>query len=675
MGLLEKLFSAADKGEGLQKLDSAQDQTNDERELVSHIKRKVEESRSSGSRVTHEGIWMTNIAYLLGFDSVYYDTSTRQFKAVGRGTQYLRRNRIHVNKILPTVQNRLAKLCKNPPKYDVRPKSNEPTDKEAADLALKILTMVWDNQRINKKQLDLVMWAQQCGHAYIKVSFDEQLGKQLPTLDDGDLAYEGDIRVDVVSPFEMFPDPLAKTLDECQWIVQAKVRKLDYFKTHYPDRGHLVHEEDAWLLSAQYEARINQLNNQGPTTSGVTMALKNSAIEVSYYEKRSNKHPNGRLVVSANGVLLENKALPVGEIPFAKFDDILVGGKFYSESLITHLRPIQDQYNRTISRRAEWVNKLLAGKYIAAKGHGLIQEALNDQSGEVVEFDPIPNAPPPTALPIPNIPSYAYKEDEVLIGMMNDISGINEASRGQSPGASVPAIAMQLMVEQDDTRIGIITEGMEESWARVGSLILKYAQECYTAPRLLKVFGKNSEYVIKEFTGEDIKDNDDVIVVRGSTLPGSKVLKRQEVMNLYQMGAYGPPGDPKAINKMLEILEYGDVADTWKDVHLYEKKSKRSIEKLEQGELPEINEFDDNGFIFQKVNEYRLENEDTMSPELKPMVHFYMEGLLQSVIARANPGMMAPGPAPMGIQPNPPPPPMPMPGMPGMGAEPKLPPF
>jgi hypothetical protein len=34
-----------------------------------------------------------------------------------------------------------------------------------------------------------------------------------------------------------------------QWWVKAKVRKIDYFKERYPERGHAVKEEDVWLLS------------------------------------------------------------------------------------------------------------------------------------------------------------------------------------------------------------------------------------------------------------------------------------------------------------------------------------------------------------------------------------------------------------------------------------------
>jgi len=598
MGLLDKVL-------GKSTVTSADDQPHSEIELCGFIKNKVEEIRSSSSRISHEGIWMTNIAYILGFDSVFYDTSSRQFKAVGRANMYLRRNRVHVNKILPTVQNRLARLCKSPPKYDVRPKSNDPEDKDAARLALQILEMIWDEQKLNRKRIPLYMWVQQCGHAYIKISWDDCMGKQMVDPMTGQMDYEGDVRADIVSPFEIFPDPLAKDFDDCQYIVQAKVRKLDYFKMHYPEKGHLVKEEGAWLLSAQYENRINSLNVNGPSQSGVQQQMKNAAIELTYYEKRSKKYPNGRQITVANGVLLDEKELPLGEIPFAKFDDCVVAGKYYSESIITHLRPIQDQYNRTISQRAAWVNRLLAGKYLAAKGHGLAAEALNDQSGEVVEFNPVPNAPPPTALQTPNIPSYAYEEERSLDGMLYDISGINEVSRGQLPAAGIPAIGMQLLTEQDDTRIGIMTEQHEEAWARVGKLILVAVQKYMQFPRLLKIAGQNKEYMVREFNGEDIEGNDDVIVIRGSTLPGSKILKRQEIMNAFQQGLLGDPAAPETREKVLSMLEFGDVSGIWEDQSLDDLQVRRQIEMIEAEEVPEVYELDNHPYCLIKLNRYR----------------------------------------------------------------------
>jgi len=335
----------------------------EERKIVAWIKNRVQETRSSSSRITHEGIWMTNIAYMLGYDSVYYDTSTRQWKAVGQNSNYLRRNRIHVNKILPNVQNRLSRLCKNPPRFDTRPNSANTEDKDAARLSNDVLMMVMENERYREKQIVLYSWVQQCGHAYLKVGFDDTAGEMMVNPETKERDNEGEIRLEILSAFEVFPDPLAKDMDGANYVTLCKVRKLDYFQTKWPEKGVEVQEEDAWLLSAQYEARINSLNNQGPTSSGVSqVALRNAAIEMVYYEKASKKRPNGRMITCANGILLEDKELPVGKIPIVKFDDTIVAGKFYSESLITHARPMQDQYNRTIAKRAEWTNKLLAGK-------------------------------------------------------------------------------------------------------------------------------------------------------------------------------------------------------------------------------------------------------------------------------------------------------------------------
>lgn len=630
--LLEKVFGKP----------NIETQTNEEKQLSAWIRSKVEEVRKSGARISHEGTWMTNAAYMLGFDSVYYDTTSRQFRTTGRGNQPLRRTRLHVNRILPTIQNRLARLCKNPPRYDVRPNSNDVEDKDAARFGLEVLGSIWDKEKVNEKRQQLMMWVQQCGHAYMKVYWDVQKGKEILNPETNEMDYEGDICIDPVGPFEVFPDPLAMTMDEAQWVIQAKVRKLDYFKTHYPGKGDLVKEEAAWLLSTQYELRLNTLNTMGPTQSGITQQMKNAAIELVYYERPSRKHPNGRQVSTANGIVLDDKELPCGEIPFVKFDDVLIAGKFYSESIITHLRPIQDQYNRVISKRAEWTNKLLSGKYMAARGHGLSVEAINDQTGEVVEYDVVPNHPPPSPMNIPVIPQYAYQEADQLEKMFFDISGINEISRGQLPAAGIPAVGMQFLMEQDDTRIGIVTESHENGWARVGSLILKYVSDYYKTPRILKLAGKNSDYMVKHFVGADLKGSHDVIVIKGSTIPGSKVLRRQEILNAWQSGLLGDPADPKIREKVLGMLEYGDVGEVWEDYALDEDQIQQDLDAIENGETPIVEELDNHQLNILKKNRYRKSDKFKKLPlEAQTILRDNIEGHVQAQMRLMNPGLAA----------------------------------
>lgn len=675
----EKLFSAADGAE-TKEIEAAVDQPQADIDLCAFVKKQVDDVRMQATRISHEGIWMTNIAYLLGFDSVYYDPSMRQFRPLGQVSgSYVRRNRIHSNLILPAVQNRLARMIKAAPRYEVRPNSLTEEDKDAAKLGEDIIGAVWDAEHINRKRIDLGMWLQECGHSYIGVCWDDQKGERIPEdlCPEGGVHYQGGCRIDVVPAFEGFADPLAKTMDEAGWFARVKARKLDYFRTHYPERGNLVKEEGVWLLSTQYEMRINTLNTVGPASSGTAEQMKGAALEISYYEKRSQSYPNGRHVVSANGVLLKNGELPIGEIPYAKFDDVVIGGKFYSESLITHARPLQDQYNRTLVKRAEWVNKLLTGKYIAARGHGLHQESINDQSGEVVEYDPVPGAQEPHAMNIPNLPSYAYEESKEIKNDLNEIFSLSQVSRGQLPSASIPAMGIQLLLEQDETRMGVETEQHEHSWAKVGGFILRYEDKYAITSRTLKTKGREKNYDIRNYTGEDLRKNFDVTVIRGSTVPNSKVIHRQEIMNLFSEGLLGPPQEPAVRDKVLGMLQYGDVGEAWEDHHLDKMQVQRDMEEIEQDMAPPVDEKDNHILHMIDKNRYRKSDKFfSLTPLGQQILQDNIGAHAAFAVKQSNPALATP--------PQMPPPPLPAeitniskeaamvgpPGMPGPGVTP-----
>lgn len=621
-------------------MNSAADQTQAEKHLCDYVKSEVEDIRGSVNRITSEGQWLTNAAYLLGFTNIYYDTSLRIFRPINSPTRNVRGNKVEFNYILPNIQNRLARLTKSPPRYSVKPNSTSDDDREAARLGLYVINQIWDMQRINKKRLTMTMAMQQCGFAYFKASWDPSLGPKIPFADEDDegnlvIKYQslGDVRVDVCSPFEVFVDPLAKTHEEVNKLVHAKIRPISYFRTQYPERGHLVKPEEVWLQSLEYEKRINSYNAQGSTGSGAGNAVDNSAIELMYYEKPSYKHPQGRHVIVANGVLLKDDKLPIDEIPFAKFDDILVAGKYNSESVITHLRPLQDQYNRNLTKRSQWVNRLLNGKFIVPRGSGLKSSAINDQSGEVVEYDPVPNGAAPQAMQVPNIPSYAYNEDDYIKGQMNELAGVAEISKGSVPSAGIPAIGMQFLQEQDDTRIGTITENNEYGYADVGRFILKFVHDFYTYPRTLKIAGKGMEYAVRSFRGEDLKGNFDVTVIRGSTLPGSKVLRRQEIINLHQGGYLGDPTDPQVLENVLQMLEYGEIGDAWKDYSLDKAQIEKHIEMIEKEIQPPVNELDNHPLFIKELNRYRkTEKFDMLSDTAQTILLTTIERHLQYAV-------------------------------------------
>jgi hypothetical protein len=638
---------------------SVTDQSQREIDIAQFVRKELEEMRGNTNRVSAEGIWLTNCAYTLGFDGLTYNTSMRQFQPINRSAAYLKKNRIHVNKILPTLQNRLSRLCQNPPEWEIVPESNDQEDKDAARLSEQVLQTLIDRCEVDLKRLQLLMWVQQCGHAYVRTYWDASAGDKI-LMPDGSVGFSGEVAIGVESPFSVFQDPLARSFEEVSHLTLARVRKLRYFRDTYPERGHLVREEGAWLQSAQYEARIMSMNTYGPSQGGSAyQPFKNSAIEIVRYEKPCPKYPNGRMIVAANGVLLDDKELPIGQIPLMKFADTIVAGKYYDETPVTHARPVQDQYNENLRRRASWNNKLLAGKYKAPRGSGIAQESLNDESGEVVYYNVVPNAPQNIeAIQVPTIPEYAYKEEDRLDNLINYIFGISDVSRGVLPSASIPAIGAQLLQEQDQTRLSVMTEQHERAWAKVFKHMLKTAELNYVMPRKMKLAGKDRQYIIREIEGRFLRGNNDVRVRRGSTQPNSKTLKRQDIVNTMSLGLLGDPKDPNVATKILAQLEFGDSEDMWLDYMTDMSQIKRGMDGMEQGIPAEVDEKDNNVLWCQELNRFRKGDKfQTLPPEIQNL-------FLANIQDRLN-VMMPPGANNMPLPPLPPTPPPPL----GAGGE------
>lgn len=599
------------------------DRAQGEKEKYGFLRSKVDEVRASASRIAHESVWMQNCAYTVGFAGIFFNTTTRTFMPVNRSGASLRKNRLYVNKILPNLQNRLAKLTKNPPRFDVRPNDNTQEAKDNARFKLDILTAKWDELKINLERQQLLMWVQECGHAYAHVCWDDNKGKIIQDPETGEPMFEGDIRFETVSPFEIFPDPLAKSFDESEYFIRAKIRPLAYFRNRYGEKGAQVKEEETWLLSLQYDTRVNTMNTRGFSSSTGQASQRNTAIELTYWEKPSLKHPRGRMLVGASGVLLDEKDLPTGKIPLVKFDDIVVAGKYYSEAVVTHVRPIQDQYNQVLRRRADWVNKMLAGKYISPRGNELIREALTDESAEIIQYTPVPNAPgggEPKHMDIPMIPQYAYNEEDKLDQQFSEVMGISEVSKGQLPSASIPALGMQILVEADDTRIGVEVYNHESGYSQIGQHILDYVQQYYQVPRKMKFAGENA-LVIKEVAGEMLEGDNDVMVIPGSTIPGSKALRRQEILNAYGQGLLGDPQDPVVRQNVLGMLELGEVGEVFIDNSLDKHRVKSEIEAIEQGVLPDVAEEFNHAFMLKELARFRKSEKFDGLPDESKMIY------------------------------------------------------
>ncbi len=219
--------------------------------------------------------------------------------------------------------------------------------------------------------------------------------------------------------------------------------------------------------------------------------------------------------------------------------------------------------------------------------------------------------------------------------------GLNELSKGQLPAAGIPAKGMEILLEQDATRMSIMTQQHEYAWSDVGRWILKYVGNYYKSPRLLKITGKNRSYSFKKFTGEDLNNNFDVQVIPGSLVPGNKYLARQDIMNSYQSGLLGDPMDPKLRQKVLSMLEFGDEQEMWQDLAVSIAQAHKMIDQLKSGQQPEISEFDKHDILFPEINRTRIAEEDNLDENIKMQFDLCLNRLLDMGVKVASPTAQA----------------------------------
>ena len=189
----------------------------------------------------------------------------------------------------------------------------------------------------------------------------------------------------------------------------------------------------------------------------------------------------------------------------AKFDDIMIGGRYNAESVITHMRPIQDQYNVTRTKMAKWIRKsfetvnALAKKAVAGQGLLIMIQV------RLLSTSLVPNTGPPQPMQIPQMPSYGFTrmfetQDAWLITFAVSMRFL-EVYYHQLYASSRYGV----LQEQDQTRIGVQTSKMSADLQELVNLLRNTLANTMKCQECFKIAGDGLGYTVKEFVGKDFK--------------------------------------------------------------------------------------------------------------------------------------------------------------------------
>jgi hypothetical protein len=177
---------------------------------------------------------------------------------------------------------------------------------------------------------------------------------------------------------------------------------------------------------------------------------------------------------------------------------------------------------------------------------------------------------------------------------MREISGQHEVSSSQVPAGVTAASAINLLLEQDDTRLGPAIQDMENALSRAGQFILNMVAKRYTEERMITQMGDEGDYDIKGFRGNMLRDNCAIEVQAGSMMPVSKAAKQASIRDTLTLFIQnGQPLDPRILRKVTRDLDVGGDQVFFADVTEGLRQCKREHRYMYDGLALPINTYDD----------------------------------------------------------------------------------
>ena len=540
------------------------------------LSRKMDSLRKARQRKERD--WKLNLSFYRGNHYAYWNPSAKRIEQLptedGEKPRY--RVRIVSNQIAIGVQSLISKLNKTKPMWGATP--SEPGDKavKTAEFAQDLLEDWWHRLDMGAHYEDALRWAIIAGKGYLKYGWDPFAATEMrfllnphtgePIVNQAEqaefraaieqqgldprmfetVAYMGDVKIESMSPFDVFLDPAAKTIEDAKWVICAHHLEPDEIKTRWGKDG-VVPDK----VSASPDEAVPATGSE----KGTDPTLK--TVYIGYF-KKTPQLPNGRYVVFMEDPdeILFDEDWPEGfpnEVPLAEFSSIPVPGGTDSDSPVTHARPLNKQLNRLLSQITEYTNMVIKPRVWAPVNS--MKTRLTTEPGAVYEYTPVGNFKPEIE-ELPSIPPYVFEFLKDLGSRLYEMFGMTEVTEGGLPPNLEAADAIDLLQEMATDRFAPTILANERQLARAGQFMLALAQKYYTEPRLMIVRGLGGMASVREFTNAQFSGQVTVHVEAGSSMPKTRAARRKQIEQWIGLGLIRP----ERAWKYYDIADIKDIA-------------------------------------------------------------------------------------------------------------------
>jgi hypothetical protein len=260
-----------------------------------------------------------------------------------------------------------------------------------------------------------------------------------------------------VDPFDLMWDPLADSVETCEFIIHRLWRSAQHIRRNVENGIWRSAENDPecpWtlddLLSGRARTQRSNIWDQRLAAEGYnTSEQRNDALHEVW------EFHDGQQVITILDATYPVQAgpNPSGEasIPFQIYRPTIVGGRFVGISEVEPIRHLQYEINTLRSQRRDAATLALMRSF-----------AYNETAVDADDIIFGPNVAIPVngdpreflfPIPVPDLPASSYREEQAIVDDIQRTSGISDPVSGADVGASETATGVQLVQAAATMRI------------------------------------------------------------------------------------------------------------------------------------------------------------------------------------------------------------------------------
>ena len=475
------------------------------------------------------------------------------------------------NHVFSTIETIRPIMTDNNPKFLAVPST--PAGMEFSADVQTALDYEWDREKMSLKLPAQLIPMLVYGNAIWFVQWDGKDGEY------------GNISIKPVDPFNIFPDPLAESIDNSEFLVYATYRNANQIKQQFPEKASAI-EGSRITMSELVAERDNNDTQDANQVLILEMWCRDwVTMDESVEGKKQLKYPKGRVITCLPelGILLSDKKNPYkdGKFPFVLMKNYDIPFEFWGVGEVEQIMSPQHYVNELTNQIIDNAKNTANMQWIIDKNSGIGQGKLTNRPGLVIRKTPGSEVRRDTP---PAMPSYVRDQIEILKKDIQDISGVFDSLKGEQQGSVTAASAILALQEASQARIRLKIKLMEASLSELAQIVYSRMQQFWKLDRWVRVTDVEGNPSFREIGAQVLSNDYDLKVMAGSTMPVNRNAMLDLMIRLAQTN--GEDGLPLVDRKaVLEFLPTGDkkaITDRFAEIKAQQEQAQQQQLQQEQ---------------------------------------------------------------------------------------------